>query len=852
MIRYIKQQHRALGLLLPHRRRVIVEHVVGPGSEDDRAISILHASWGGAVLRPLALALQSAWEREIGGPLTVMSDDDCIGWQSEEHVSAEEIFTWISTDTVDELLGERLEQSGVFGARFREAAARALLLPRAGFGLRNPLWLSRVKGKRLFEAVAAFDDFPLIQEAWRECMQDVFDLDALRSVLTEIENGAIEVCTRYSSVASPFSRGVLWQQTNQLMYESDALQPTGKNHRHWMQEVVETPSLRPRISRELVERFERKLQRIEPGWSPCTALELYDWVVERGMIPEEQWQSLTNAMKRDSHLDPEAMASDLGPRIVRVRIEKNPSFVVAASSVPRFGPVFFKRQVAVSRLDGSPCSVEMGPETWKRGENLSSLLLDRLRFHGPVNWAEFVAPLGLSLDDSRAALEWLIEGQEVVVGLLTQEATEEQVCDRENYERLLRLKRAEARPTFEPRPVSQYPAFIASWQGLTQKSRGAEGLKTALDRLFGYPLDATLWETEVLPARVDDYRPGLMDSIFVENSIGWVGLGNPRLALLLPSDRELVMPDEPTAKTKELLESLFPHPTGKYTLTELQMHTKKPLMELQQQLWALAFKGWVSTDGFEAVRKGQDADKASTVEAPRAKRLPRNKARWAARPSGHWYRWQEVEPPANVVEQDEVERDRVRMLLDRWGIVCRSLLEREVPALRWSKVFRTLRLMELSGEVVAGQFFEGLPGIQFASPAALALLRQPTGQDTIAWMNAMDPASVCGLGLEGLEKLPRRVAGNHLAYCGGQLAVVSESRGRRLQIHLSPEDPRLPECLGFLKNLIERIVKPQRCVTVETINDEAASTSDYRPVLESMFHVVRDRNTLKLMRRYSE
>jgi len=211
---------------------------------------------------------------------------------------------------------------------------------------------------------------------------------------------------------------------------------------------------------------------------------------------------------------------------------------------------------------------------------------------------------------------------------------------------------------------------------------------------------------------------------------------------------------------------------------------------------------------------------------------------------------EKAEREFDVLEQDELDRDRVRVLLDRWGVLFRQLLEREGGLLRWGKVFRTLRVMELSGEVVSGQFFEGINGLQFASPHAVEVLRNSANCDKVVWFCAADPVSVCGLGIDGLGELPRRVSGNHIGLKGDKIAVVSEGKGKRITINLAVDDPDLPKCLGFLGNMIERQVDAIKCVTVELINGVAASSSEFRGVFESMFECVGDRGRLKLMRRY--
>ena len=209
------------------------------------------------------------------------------------------------------------------------------------------------------------------------------------------------------------------------------------------------------------------------------------------------------------------------------------------------------------------------------------------------------------------------------------------------------------------------------------------------------------------------------------------------------------------------------------------------------------------------------------------------------------------EGPGDAIDREELLKDRARLVLGRYGVVFRELLDRELPALQWPRLFRTLRLMELGGEVVAGRFFLGVPGLQFASHEALRALRDGAPAEEVWWVNAADPASPCGLALEGLDAgLPRRVATSHLVFQGSRAVVVSERRGRRLEIRVGPDHPSLPEYLAFLKVLLTRAVSPMRAVVVETVNDEPAAGSSYRRVFDGLFHTTRDAGSLRLMRRY--
>jgi ATP-dependent Lhr-like helicase len=296
---------------------------------------------------------------------------------------------------------------------------------------------------------------------------------------------------------------------------------------------------------------------------------------------------------------------------------------------------------------------------------------------------------------------------------------------------------------------------------------------------------------------------------------------------------------------------------GRFSFTELLSHTGGESSVLAETLWRLAWRGELTTDTFAPVRNAVLSDfRIEPAHCRPAGAGPRRRPRfdrWRSdRPvAGAWLRLPQITTPADALEQEEDDRERARVLLDRYGVVFRELLERELPGLRWSKVFRALRMLELAGEVVAGRFFDGVPGLQFMSHGALRELQEGRPEDVVWWMNATDPASPCGLGLEHFkDSLPRRVPTNHLVYHGRQLVVVSERRGRRIRVDVSADHPRLADYFGFLKNLLGRPCKPLKAVTIETINGEPAPSSPYREALSVVFHVTRSHDGLRLTRRY--
>jgi ATP-dependent Lhr-like helicase len=196
-------------------------------------------------------------------------------------------------------------------------------------------------------------------------------------------------------------------------------------------------------------------------------------------------------------------------------------------------------------------------------------------------------------------------------------------------------------------------------------------------------------------------------------------------------------------------------------------------------------------------------------------------------------------------------KDRARLLLDRYGILFRELLERELPAFQWRNVFRALRLMELSGEVLAGYFFHGIPGPQFISHQAFRRLQRKLPEDAVYWINATDPVSLCGIQLEAIKgSLPKRVNGTHLVYHGTRLVAISRRNGRNLTFNVPHDDPHLPEYISPLRHLLTRQFQPVPRISIETINDEEAVHSPYLDVLRTTFDVTIDHKNVILYRRY--
>ena len=298
LLELLAAQKAATGCGLPHRHHVVVEHVrTGPDGAPVNQV-VIHTLWGGHVNRPFAMALDAAWEQRHGVRLEVYPADDCVVVMAPDAPDAAELMSLVTPENVEPLLRGRLEGSGFFGARFRECAGRALLVTRGGVGRRMPLWVNRLRSQKLLDAVMRFEDFPILLEAWRTCLQDEFEMDALRQVLGELQSGRIAWSQARSETPSPLARTVSWEQVNKYMYMTDELRGAGtsKLRDDLLRDAVFTPGLRPRVDRSVVEQFERKRRRLAPGYAPPTARDLLDWLVERLAIPAEEWEALLAAV----------------------------------------------------------------------------------------------------------------------------------------------------------------------------------------------------------------------------------------------------------------------------------------------------------------------------------------------------------------------------------------------------------------------------------------------------------------------------------------------------------------------------------------------------------------------------
>ncbi len=874
LIEELKNQRIHTGAPLPHRRHLLMEETsLGTGRAAGRQV-ICHTLWGGRVNRPLSIALEAAWEERFGTTPQIVCTNDTLSLLLPPDLSGEALLDLVRPEALDALLHRRLAQTGFFGARFRECAGRALLLPRHRINQRMPLWLTRLRAQKLLAAVSGHADFPILVETWRTCLQDEFDLPQLRRLLQELHAGEIARSYVHTAFPSPLARGAVWQQVNQHMYQGDAPTPEkgGRLSADLLHEVSLSPGLRPAIDADLAARFQEKRQRLAPGYAPDSADELLQWLKERLVLPGPAWQDLLQAVTRDHRLDSEFLRHALAEKVVLLKTDgaKGPALVAARELLPALREGLYRAlgdALDVTLLDGTPLPAEALPKKSRAtGDRPLSLAAEQLgqwlRFCGPQPPEAIAEALGLPLAHLTPLIAELAEAGLVIVGALLKGGSADEICDQENFEILLRLGRKAAQPVIETRPLPHLALFLGHHQGLTRPG-GRDDLTARLNQLLCWATPAGHWESEILPARLPDYHTDWLDGVMQRHDLGWIGRESQKVLFCFQEELDLIAPPAKAAGDTQEIEKLFPDDRGRYPFGALENLAQGPAAALNDRLWQWVWQGKVSNDTFAALRRGVETgfkmpDVGTAATAGHSRRPGRALfQRWrGARPGiGNWFRLDYPnggsDDGEDLLAREERNKDRVRLLLDRYGIVFRELLARELPMLRWSPLFRSLRLMELSGEVLAGHFFDGIDGLQFIAPQILPLLVQALPEEAIFWLNALDPACLCGLDLPQLRgRLPRRLPGVHLVYHGARPVVFSHGMGARLEIWVLADDPRLTEYFGFLDHLLTRRVMPLRRIGIQRINQEPALRQQaYVAVLAKRFEVTVDPKEVTLHRR---
>ncbi len=877
---FLRAQIESTGSRLPHRYNIVIEHYDDPGNRSDSKQVIIHTIWGGKVNNPFALALGAAWEEKYGYRLEIFSNNDSILIMLPHSFRAEDIFAMVTEENLEAMLRKKLESSGLFGAQFRMNAGIALLLPRGGFKKRLPLWLNRLRSKKLMDAVKRYRDFPILLETWRSCLRDEFDMDNLLMLLDEIREGRIGITEAVTGSPSPFASGIIWRQVDKYMYQDDTSfsESPSDLSGELIRKIINSDELRPRISSSLIGRFEGKIRRTENDYSPSGAEELIEHVKERLLIPPGEWELLMEAIERDHGEKPGFRSGILPRRVVTVKLPGSTLFSAAAiEMLPRLmeGLELKRDDMVIRGIDGEtgvgPEEIEALLKKALSGYREESDVMERtaegiviqfLSFYGPVEAELLRETFGFGRERLLLLLDSLLEENLLVEGEISDRGSGSEICHADNLEILIRMSRRERQPHFEAREITHLPPFLAAYQGVAGVDREGpedhpdggdrllERLKAGFEKLFGYPAPVNAWEEYIIPARVTPYYTAWLDSLMQTTGLTWFGCGNKKISFSFREDLDLFI--EERRGEDESSGTPLPELPGRYTLFDIMKSSGLGRSEAQDALWSSAWDSRTSSESFETVRKGILRKFNFRGHDHERNEMRAVSGRWHSGGAANqfWYSLSRERGERDLMEEEEQNRERVRQLLARYGILFREIFAYEQEPLKWGRLFRTLRLMELSGEILSGHFFRGIPGLQFISHEAFRFLREFRAEGMIFWLNAADPASLCGVKVESLKAyLPSRLSSTFTLFHGDKLVMIVRKNCSEIEIFPGPGDRDIPEYLRFFSLLLTRDFNKMRSVTINTINGKAARSSEYARIFLE-FGFTGEQNSLSLIRKY--
>lgn len=841
LVNYVHEQKAATGEV-PSDTTIIVERWLD--ELGDWRVAVL-SPFGARVHAPWLTASLARLREERGLTVEGLWSDDGIVLRFPEAESAPDLSALlIPPDAVEDLVVAHVGQTAVFASHFRENAARALLLPRRYPGRRSPLWAQRQKAADLLSVASKFGSFPIILETYRETLREVFDLPELVEILRQIQQRALRVITVDSKKPSPFAGSLMFTYVANFLYDGDA--PLAERRAQalaidmeQLRALLGEASLRELLDPEAIEEVERGLQRLRRPAASADAL--HDMLIAIGDLSDEECAERCTP--------PEAAAGWLAE-------------LSAARRVFSFGPPGLigapRRWAAaedVARLRdalGVPAPAGMPRALLEPvADPLGDLVRRYARTHGPFTEEAVARRLGIGAGPIRQMLQKLGAEGRMVSGEFTPGRRGAEWCEPEVLRQIKRRSLAKLRREVEPAPIAAYARFLLQWHGIRQKRVGQEALLNVVEQLQGAPLLASALETEVLPARLANYRMGDLDALCAAGEVVWVGLegvgpSDGRIALYLADQFELLrrpgkqVEGDLAPKIRAALQR-----RGALFFTDLFALIGGFERDLLQALWDMVWAGEVTNDTLSALRKivhGSASDRKRRPSAGpfRARRLgpPGSEGRWSL----VWDMPEETGPEDQAAKPpSETERRTAlaRVLLERHGVVTREAVHAEEIAGGFSAVYDIYKLMEESGRVRRGYFVEGLGAAQFAVPGAedrLRSLRDPPAEPEIAVLASTDPANPYGAALPWPERpgvRTTRSAGTQVVLVDGNLAAYLGKDARSVAMFAPPDEPERSRVAESVARALALMLSPfRRTLLIGQVDGQEANDSPWREAFE--------------------
>jgi len=810
LLAYLEEQRQATRAL-PDDRTIVLERF--RDEMGDWRLCLL-SPFGGRVHAPWALAIEAKLRRAGEAEIETLWSDDGIVLRLPARDRPPDAAALLPDpeEVEDQVIGE-LASTALFAACFREAAARALLLPRRRPGQRTPLWMQRKRAADLLAVASRYGSFPIILEAYRECLQDIFDLPALVELLERVRRREIRLVTVDTTAPSPFSSSLLFGYVANYIYDGDA--PLAERRAHalavdqrQLRELLGEAELRELLDPGVLEELELLLQGLEEARKARSADRLHDLLLRLGdLTPEEVAARVApHAPSRDAApegpADVRVFAGQLidslvaERRALRVRLAGEER-VIAAEEVGRF-----RDALGLQPPPDLPAAfLEPVPDA------LGQIVARYARTHGPFRAAEAARRYGLGEAMVVPVLQQLAESGRVLEGEFRPGGRGREWCDAEVMGSLRRRSLARVRKQVEPAEPAMLARLLVDWHGVVLSGEagatggGPEVLLDVLERLQGAAMPASTLEADVLPARLPSYRPQDLDALMAAGEVVWIGVAplggrDGKVALYLADDLLLLLP-VPGSRPKGDLQEAIRHVLatgGASFFTEIHAAVggglQRPVLDA---LWDLVWAGEVTNDTLAPLR----ALLAQRISDRRSSRLlVRFRTRRPFPPSAAG-RWSLVPRAGGRDVPTPTERltALAGQFLARHGVLTRDAVTGEDAPGGFAALYPVLAALEEQGKIRRGYFIAGLGGSQFADPGALDRLRAvreivSEGSWAVV-LSATDPANPYGTVLSWPKDGARlaRAAGAHVVLVDGLLAAYISRDGRELSVFLPETEP---------------------------------------------------------------
>jgi ATP-dependent Lhr-like helicase len=858
LMRYLADQELAT-TVVPDDRNIVIERV--RDELGDWRVCVL-TPFGSRIHTPWAMAATAKIHANGGPDVETMWSEDGFVLRFPEADTAPDIEPLLLDPAeAAELVMQQLGSTSLFAAKFRESASRALLLPRRRADGRTPLWQQRKRAYDLLSVASRYASFPILLEAYRECLRDVFDMPALMEILRGISNRSLRTHTVDSRTPSPFAAALLFGYVANYIYDGDA--PLAERRaqalsidQDQLRELMGDADLRELLDLHAIEETEEQSQCLADGYKARNADGIHDLLLRLGDLTRDE-------------LLVRCVSAEVAESVTKLQRARRVMEVTVAGQ---------RRLIAVEDAGryrdalGVPLPPGLPAAFLEPVADASLDLLRRYaRTHGPFTTAEVATRFGLPNAGVETTLERLVGTGRIVEGGFRPGGIHREWCDVEVLRTIRRKSLARLRKEVEPVEQRVLARLLTRWQGVVQARRGLDALLDVIENLQGAPLPASVLESEILPARLSGYRPGDLDTLIAAGEVTWAGFDaigerDGRIGLYLAEKLDLLWPvgqpignreqgagNETNDREQRVVDYLKSHGASFFQQVHDAIGGGYP-GETLEAIWNLVWRGALTNDALHALRAYCSRPAASAKAGKRVHQQGGFRSRRTTPPTAQG-RWAlNAAAFAEGRSSTAWSHAMAQQLLTRYGVVFRETAHAEGLVGGFSAIYDVLKAMEESGRVRRGYFAADLGATQFAMPAAVDLLRslrtERAGESCeMLMLAATDPANPYGsllrwpVGGDAASSLTRSV-GARVILCDGALVAYLRRGNPNIQVFLPEDEPGRGNVARALAEFLVNRVRGDReddaagraGLLVSTVNGDAVAESALaRPLLDAGF-----------------